>query len=75
MKYKPSRLINLQIKSFFLSQLPSFQSKPLFVYTNQQLNSSGMLHCFECSYTHHTNAGLDEYDVCPDCGNGMLVKV
>jgi rRNA maturation endonuclease Nob1 len=34
-----------------------------------------VLYCVECEYTHPVNAGLDEGDLCPDCGQGILVKI
>jgi DNA-directed RNA polymerase subunit RPC12/RpoP len=75
MRYRLSLLNPLQRKSFFPFSHRAFQSKPLFIDNNEHLSGSGMLHCFECGYTHPTNAGLDEFDICPDCGNGILVKV
>jgi DNA-directed RNA polymerase subunit RPC12/RpoP len=39
------------------------------------LKMRNVLFCSECGYVHPTDAGLDEGDLCPDCGNGILVKV
>jgi rubrerythrin len=40
------------------------------------LNSKmDFLSCVECGYTHPDNAGLEEGDLCPDCGQGILVKI
>ena len=43
-----------------------------FQYTQYQ---QGYLYCLECGYMHPDDAGLDEGDVCPDCGQGLLVKM
>jgi hypothetical protein len=39
------------------------------------LKRRNVLFCSECGYVHPTDAGLDEGDLCPDCGNGILVEV
>jgi DNA-directed RNA polymerase subunit RPC12/RpoP len=35
----------------------------------------GYLYCVECGYMHPDDSGLDEGDLCPDCGQGILVKI
>jgi rRNA maturation endonuclease Nob1 len=33
------------------------------------------LYCVECGYVHPGDAGLEEGDICPDCGRGILIEI
>jgi rRNA maturation endonuclease Nob1 len=33
------------------------------------------LYCVECGYVHPGGAGLEEGDICPDCGRGTLIEI
>jgi DNA-directed RNA polymerase subunit RPC12/RpoP len=42
------------------------------VHQDKQMD---FLYCVECGYMHPEDSGLEEGDLCPDCGQGILVKI
>jgi hypothetical protein len=47
----------------------------LFNLMSYRFHRSNDLYCVECGYVHPGNAGLEEGDICPDCGRGILIEV
>lgn len=51
--------------------LNTFRPNSFMRFFRQQ----NILFCAECGYVHPINTGLEEGDLCPNCGNGILVEV
>lgn len=38
-------------------------------------NDHHTLYCVECGYMHPDDSGLEEGDLCPECGQGILMSI